>query len=1388
MGKNDFPIWENLQGWPYFYHFFHLVTSCQEDSHVIRKIFDSIIPFLVFLKLSCLPLVISSFQPSMFRTIIGGLLDQVISLKFIESKYCNILIFAFVNVFLGFLIYFYRHRDRMMLFHARSPLNFILQSLSPVLSNYAASNLYITVSQLLLGREKYYLFAVALYSYILLFIFTFIGTLFRSTKPTLKSLSHSFCKHTDYFWLIQIPNIMQQTWTFKDICPYGFYATLGLSLIMCLGIGYWTSIFPFITVRSNIFCIDVFGVCTSFLIIEFILVAKLIPEKVAIILMLAVVLIWITFLGGYVFRFYCWLVLKRTKFDPANLFDNDNCLQLPNVKPHLFMQLIRYLITTKFKEIHVLLIGAIDSERDSELTLECGKYLMIHSIIPHRLRQVFLNFDIKSIKFTSRPTLCEIQYKVDKYINSVNDISECLEVLDGAKQRAKIALYAFVNALCENTDPKQRYINSLNFGLASHNYIEMAEYAIEGNPLSGEIVKNYHDYLIHYGGDFCRSEELVQISDSIHSSLINVSDSDKPNGFSNNKNAISHDEFEQNLSHQKALEIIPNYPIIVYTFCAIFLGMLMLFPIFSIEWYIGKIQYDPQVYFHQANSPIFFKTYFACAMLEGALARFSRYIPDTLGEGLGVITINAMRNYLNSIKYSGDNLPIYDGAGEDVRNYPAKFFELIGTQIQEFNTVYAARDALLDGYNGLVHMFNVFEPLEDRYLKAAQSQDAIMSIYEFLIYCAFSFCVLIVFILIVTILCKKYIDSMIEILATIEVPTLEEFRSNLFLNINQNKTKFEGDDDIDNDGALELDEIETNEVNHFVQQDYTEFIEKSLNAPIMLGTFDPGLPSTLIFYIIILFVLRYTLCPITYYMFKATKESYVKDKIFQQEKMDFIANKILLQLDAVLVDLTCSCDAHPQAVEYNGEYGKELGKSIKKWNDFVDNYNRSETWKNVNFTYDFFLEIFPQFHVYTLDTLLFVDTNIGYGENFQWTGTFILLFIYITIVYRHANYQNCVQKQIRRVALILHSKYTATVSILMNAISMETGDRKAFNFEQISEQIVSQLRDPVIFFNEDMIITGINQQATAELYSTKDDHDGHLLETILPMPDNSTLYKYLFNMRLAYGIRAIRCFDFIVQTKTSKVPYSGCLIPITKDHRMEFAILMRCKSEIIDMQKESRMLKKQVQNQLKRLIPPKVYELLLDDDVPSVFSSDMSCCLAVSLHHVAYRTSDSETYPLDDADITQICLSNFDKLLTKYPMITKLRSFNGCFIFVTSLFTDEPIEVCLKAIIDFFTEFSTIMNKYFEYEILLSGVFTCGGPIFGSLTGITKTLFDVWGAPIIQCFDSLDIVPPGKLLLLEEGYEKLEDKSDFCLFTPHRELDYKVYVTKSPIGMDFNAQ
>lgn len=276
--------------------------------------------------------------------------------------------------------------DKMILHHSTKLINFIIQEISPLFSNYSASYIQIEAEDIYNNHRHYFLLSIATFTYIILAIYTFIGATFRGAKPSITSISHSFWKHEHYFYLTQVPNVVQQIWIVAHTWKHGLILTLSISLLASLSMFIWCSSIPFITEQSNIFATNVFGLTLTFLIFQILKAYNLISNFTFLLLLVLSSLAWFMFLGKVFMDFFAWVILKRTKFESHDLFDADNFIQLPRLRPSLFLKLTRLLIVRGYKDIHAILVAAIENESNHNLILECPKMLMVHSIIPYHLR------------------------------------------------------------------------------------------------------------------------------------------------------------------------------------------------------------------------------------------------------------------------------------------------------------------------------------------------------------------------------------------------------------------------------------------------------------------------------------------------------------------------------------------------------------------------------------------------------------------------------------------------------------------------------------------------------------------------------------------------------------------------------------------------------------------------------------------------------------------------------------------------------------------------------------------------------------------------------------------------------------------------------------------
>lgn len=1378
MENHGFRIRTNLCEWSKFFHFFHYISTKCEKSVYVRERLQLLLPLYCGIKLSMLPVILTIRESNVLNRVIGNILFQLISFGFIGIKYLNLCIFSFVLVFTFVLIYYYIRMDKMILHHSGTVINFILEEIAPILSNYASTGIQYIAIEITCGHPSHFSLIISLVSYLILAFYTYIGASFRGVSLSITSLSHSFWKHSHYFYLTQIPNIIQQFWIIAYVWRFGLQFTLIISMLASFGMLYWCSSIPFITKQSNVFAINVFGLPLSILIAEYLYVTHIFSEILFLIFVLFFVIFWFLFLSPLLFNFFCWIIMKRTKFAEYTMFDLDNIFQLPNIKPSLFMKLARLLTVKRFKDLHAFLVAAIESDRDSELTLECCKMLMVHSIIPYHLRQKIKDIDIRQFKFSSKPLLCEIQYFIDKLNDSPDDVEHSIAIMEDMKQKTKIALYSFSNSLCDATLSKQRYTCALNYALLSQKLMDMAEYSLDGNPLSMELNLSFSDYLLRIGGDFIRNVRLRKQAESIKTNFIKTDDENHLNLNEKSKTEKDESDLEQILSYQRALDSISHLPSKIMLIIALIYGFFFLFPIVSLEYYTSISAINPDVYFNHQHAPTQFKIYFALSNIQKYINMYNFTDICDICAYIRPVSINNIVLYLNSIVCPIDNKPIFDGAGENVTKFPDQFINFMANQKIVYRNTSFLKDRLERSYLELNRMNLVFDSLIDRYFQCANNLENDSNLLQYVAAGATSFFVLLAFILLLIFYYNPSILKMVDVFSGIEVQTLEEFRSNLFITIHRQRSTFETEMEVDNDGALDLEEIEDDENNHFGQSDYTDLIEHSSRAPIMLKWYDSAKPKTMIFYLVILFILRYAFVPFVYLVYNQARKQFIDRNIKIHEEMDYIT-LLLAEINANFANISGVNGSIAHEVPRKEGYNILLLHKIEDWNLFVVNQTSMTRQERARQTFDILDKIIPVFDSYHKDYLYFEDTFAKFAENLHWILTFILFFSYVCVLLRFFSVQFHIIKNLKHLVLILHSKYTATVSIMMNLLSVESFSKKSFNVEQTTDVITAQLRDVVVFFDCEYRVTGMNQMASA-MFGFLHTNEELKLNTIIPAEDNQDFYSFILLMKSPYGIKARRSFDFICDTREKpKTKFSGTLIPLYNC----YAISMRDQTEIDEMKNELTALSRSIHSLLRRLVPSYITDVITSDSMPENIISDESAVLAMCLKlSPEYVLCEDD---LDEADKTQVCISIVDRVLERYKNISRLRTFNGNFLFITSLFEPESVESKITSLLDFANDVALSINQYLEYKWIVTCTMDFGGPIYSCLTGISKTLFDVFGKELVECFDYLDIVPAGKILFTERAFEKLSDRSKVVPFVPRRKVADQLYILNDFIGMSF---
>lgn len=1090
MDSICFPITNNLRGWSNFFHFFHLVTSKQDKFATFKFMIEMLLPVFWFFKLSMFPLTISTLNDSTYARFFGTIIYQVISPEFLGTNYFTIFLLAFASFFTLYLTYYYFRRDQLVFHHAQAPICFILQDLAPVLVNYTASCMWHYIEKLILGEQPYFYLSSAIFSFIIYNIYTFIGALFHYSITKRDSPCYSFWKHLHFFYVNLVINLVQQTWAIRKVYARGIFPCLGLSWLASICLLFWNFSFPYFTKFSNSYGFEIYGVLLTYLTLEISYYAGHISLIFMILSFFITYPIWNSFISHVFFTIGCRFYQRSFDKYLGNLSDGDdfNYIRLPNISEPRLKSLLHFALVTDYEDLHSLLIAAIDSDRSEELTIECAKMLMISSSIPHRIREKLFQIDIKKLSISAKYFLCELQYEMNKYRLSEIDIFERISFLQNEKLKTKIALYAFSNSLCDSQYFKYKYNLIVNFALMSHRFKQMCNYSVSSTPLSQDLLFMFSDYLYKCAGDHVLINKINEKVQNLKGSLIQTGEMKPEVIVSSNTlgyESDSQDEFSKKIMNQKALDSTSDTSLMCFKFLSLCIIVDLFFPPMTMYKYTNSIEFIPDAFFNYMHSPSFFKSYYTIVNIEWFLNSMNYTLGNnSLPSKYEWIGYHILAQYLNVAKCPKDNQRVINVESSELINFKEKFYNFCSKLfIQTKDDPYYWK-ALQDGHQSLVYMYGLFTPLIDRYIDCASSIKMKVRTNH-IVHTTIATIVLMVFVAICLLYsAKSGIRKALNVFSAIETQTLDEFRSSLYVQIHHQPSYRTEDHELNDDGALDLEEIEADDYqqNFDDMNDYTELIDKSLKMPIQLSIFDPARNLTLFVYIVFIFIFRYVICFFVIYYFSAS----VVDISTKSVEFEHLLNKssyLFLEISSMLSNITDNLSIYvniPQKVNYTEKNNTELDKIILIWNNFIENlenYSFSEKLSIItNITISTSSFIVDHYKTKQLYSSL---TYARETETIFWFLVFILILIFIVLYYRYTTVFKHTMKDIRRLVLVLHSKYSPTESIMINSFTPGAqNDKKSINLVEFSDTIISQLFDPVLFFNSENNIINLDSLET----------------------------------------------------------------------------------------------------------------------------------------------------------------------------------------------------------------------------------------------------------------------------------------------------------------------
>lgn len=211
----------------------------------------------------------------------------------------------------------------------------------------------------------------------------------------------------------------------------------------------------------------------------------------------------------------------------------------------------------------------------------------------------------------------------------------------------------------------------------------------------------------------------------------------------------------------------------------------------------------------------------------------------------------------------------------------------------------------------------------------------------------------------------------------------------------------------------------------------------------------------------------------------------------------------------------------------------------------------------------------------------------------------------------------------------------------------------------------------------------------------------------------------------------------------------------TSDEVESFVVVLRDESILVDHQKEAEEAKQQSENLLFQILPRDIVIRLNrgEKDISFVVQSASIGFIDI----VKFSEYSSTLSPSEIMGTLSYLFGAFDTLLTKFPLITKIKLIGDVYMCASGLFSpDEPPQHHAEQLVRFGLESLQVVedtNVNMPANLSVRIGLNSGGPLIAGVLGTDKPVFDIIGDPIniASRLQSTDI--PGLIQISQSTHE-----------------------------------
>ena len=403
-----------------------------------------------------------------------------------------------------------------------------------------------------------------------------------------------------------------------------------------------------------------------------------------------------------------------------------------------------------------------------------------------------------------------------------------------------------------------------------------------------------------------------------------------------------------------------------------------------------------------------------------------------------------------------------------------------------------------------------------------------------------------------------------------------------------------------------------------------------------------------------------------------------------------------------------------------------------------------------------------------------LDTLGGIYENkfkqfcniFMWVGIclqVICCIVYIAIGIKFDHMYETGLVLMRRISPTLLIQNREIMDLIMN--KHKKGNTESMTF---SQNIIFSSTDGVLFLNKNGIIEMVNNSINDILGYVPDQILGQNVALIFPESSAAKVSQQLVLMK---NNEAKDIFDDHLECVSDNTSILQChvtILGLTNQGQSEistFVMFIRDESILLKKQEAAEKAKKQSEDLLFEILPRDIVFKLNQGENDITFAVPNATIMFIDI--VRFSDYAANLTPQQIMGNLSLIFDSFDKHLTDYKLITKIKLIGDVYMCASGLFMpkdsnpQDHAEQMLHFALDCLQD---IENTNVQLESMLAvriGVNT-GGPVIGGVLGTDKPVFDIIGDPInvASRLQSTDI--PGKVQIPQSTFD-LVHNLDFII-------------------------